>query len=151
MVAAMASYYAEKVKPFLFVRIGDAPAYRFWTERANYFNAYARLVTSNEKPLPAPIDGEQIALSTLPSGCRPTTVPNSAMVAAKTDRFEGSIILILNESGSIEGMVVDGVPIHNLRVAAVDLFQSSLRSPNCIVKWGTSNRRVQIPFRFQFR
>lgn len=146
--AAFAGYYAEKVKPFLFSRLGDGPAYAYWSERSNFFRAYAKMIALDEKNLPNPAESQQIPLTTLPTACRPPVPPAKAMALAKVDRLDGSITLIANAASVIEGLVVEGVEIHALRIAALDVFQKALRSPDCIVKW-KGDRLVEIPFRFQ--
>ena len=147
--AATAGYYAEKAKPFLFVRLGDAAAHQYWIERSNFFHAYANLIRVDVKSLPIPSESQQIPLRTLPAACRPKAPPARAMALAKIDRLEGSITLMANAANVIEGMVVDDVEVHSLRIAALDVFQKAFRAPECIMNWQGGDRPVQIPFRFQ--
>ena len=148
--AEVSRHYADKTKPVLFVhRPGEGPQHRYWTERASYFEAYARLVgraTENTYPV---TDPQQVPIGKLPDTCHPAKPPAAAMAVAKVDRVDGTLTLLTSDSNEILGMVVDGISSQPLRVAALDVFQEALRSSRCVTRWPTPVRPVQIPFTFQ--
>ena len=148
--AAYAGYAADKTKPVLFVhRYGEGPIHRYWKERQGYFGAMARLIKSAATRTADAGDPKPITGFKAPDSCRPGTAPSYEMAVAKIDQLSGSVFVLVDDSGRIEGMVIDGVSNFKLRIAALDLFQKALRSSQCDMKWPGSDRPVEIPFLFR--
>lgn len=149
--AAYAQVNADKTKPFLLVhRPGEGPIHRYWTERAGYFVALGNRLSSKPTNVEIEVDTTSPPAS-LAAACRPDSPPVAAMNALKLDRVEGTVVILLDNSGRIEGIVVDKISDSRMRVGTLDVFQRSLRSRDCDLTVRGFNRPIEIPFAFQLQ
>lgn len=149
--AAIAGHYADKTKPILFIhRNGEGPVHRFWKERQGYYLALGRRITTSATRAAPTDETHPFSLTKMPSACRPSTIPAREMMAAKIDSFAGSLILLSDREGRIEGMLIQSTAGLPLQIAALELLQKGLRGPECVVKWPGDERPVEIPFVFRF-
>lgn len=147
--AASARYYAAKTAPvLLWHRAGEGPIHRYWLERARFFSAFEnrfrRWATQ-----PQPDKDANVSLRSLPASCRPSAPPSSAMTAAKLDRLEGELWILVDQSGRVEGIAMGQISDERLRFAAFDTFRTAFRSDGCVISLVDSEPRIVIPFLFR--